>query len=88
MGLAVDPARESTDDDEPAGRKFAPASSRDLGAVARAGTRTDDGHRGLLEQIDRPRSAEKEPRRRIVDRSQQRRKCGIGASEPPKPALS
>ena len=85
MSLGVDAAGETADDDEARGGEVAAEAAGDLPAVGRAGTRADDRDGGSGEQLDVCRTAEKETRRRIVDRPEQRREAGVGASQEAKP---
>ena len=85
MGLGVDAAREAADDDETRRGEVAAEAAGDLPAVRRAGTRADDRDGGSGEQLDVCRTAEKKPRRRIVDRPEQWREPGVGASQEAKP---
>ena len=79
MGLGVDAAGETADDDETRSGEVAAEAAGDLPAVGRAGTRADDRDRGSGEQLGVCRTAEKEARRRIVDRAEQRRERRVGA---------
>ena len=85
VGLGVDAARETADDDETRRGEVAAEAAGDLAAVGRAGSRADDRDRGSGEQLDVCRTAEKEARRRIVDRPEQRREAGVGASQEANP---
>ena len=71
--FGVDPARHAGDDDETRARELAAERARDRRAVAGAGAGADDRDRRTGEQCELALAAEEEPRRRIVDRAQQRR---------------
>src|SRR5581483_12305531 len=88
MGPAVDAAREAGHDDDAGVRQASAERARDMRAVVAAAARADNRHRALRKQLGRRVAAQKEPRRRIVDRSEQRRKGGIGAREPAEPGAS
>jgi hypothetical protein len=73
VGLAVDAARETTHDDDTGSRKLAADHPRDLPAVRRARSRTDDRHGGPPQELGLGSAAQMQPLRRIVDRLQERR---------------
>ncbi len=79
--LGVDATGEPTDDDQPCGGELAPEAASDLAPVRRAGAGPDDRHSRPREQRGLLLAAHEEPRRRVVDRPQQRREAGIGAGE-------
>ena len=76
MRLGVDAAREAAHDDEPGSRELPAEAARDRGAVARARARAHDRDGRLGEELGLGAAAQEEPRRRIVDRAQQRREVG------------
>ena len=71
--LGVDAPCQSRDDDEACARELSPERARDRSAVARAGSCADDRNSGAGEQLGVAVAAQEEPRRRVVDRPQQRR---------------
>src|SRR5215813_3573378 len=82
VGFPVDAAREPAHDDEADAAELATEHPRDLSAIGRARARTDDGDRGTSQQLQARRAANEQPRRRIVDRVEQRRELGRRASDP------
>jgi hypothetical protein len=81
MRLGVDTAREPADDDDPGRGEVAPDPSGDLTTVRRAGPGADDRHRRPCQQLNLGGAPQEEPRRRVVNRAQQRREGRIGARE-------
>ena len=81
MGLGVDAAREAADDDETRRGEVATEAPRDCGAVPGARTGADDGDGSAREQLRLGLAAEEEPRRRVVDRSEQRREGRLRAAD-------
>ena len=79
--LGVDAARHARDDDETGARELPPERARDRRAVAGAGAGADDRDRGAAEELELRTAAHEETRRRIVDRSQQRRERGCRPGE-------
>jgi hypothetical protein len=84
---AVDAAGKPGDDEYAGLRQLARERSRDRCAVVRTRPGADDRDRRTVEQRDGRRTADEEPRRWIVDRSQPRRESGIAAREPAVAAL-
>ena len=81
MRLAVDPAGHPAHDDETGGGELAGERARHRATVRRARSRTDDGHGRPVEERRLRRAAEEELRRRIVDRSEQRRERGVASPD-------
>ena len=79
--LAVDAAGEAADDDEARRGQLPAEQPRDLAAVRRAGAGADDRDRRPASSSRSALPAEEEPRRRVVDRAQQRREVGVGAAD-------
>ena len=82
MRLSVHAAREAADDDESRGRELPAEHSRNLGAVGRAGSCTDDGHRRPPKRLWSGGSAHEEAWRWVVDRREKRRKVSVGTAQP------
>ena len=81
MGLAVDAPGHATHHDETGRREVAREGARHRAAVRRAGTRPHQSDRLPVEERHVPSSAEVEPRRRIVNRREQRRERWIAAPD-------
>ena len=88
MSLAVDAAGHATHHDEAGCGEVARKRACDRAAVRRARTRADESDGRPVEKRRVHRSAEEEPRGRIVDRCEQRRKrAGRGAGCSGSPSL-
>ena len=85
MGLGVDAPCHPADDDETVRRELAAEAPCHLPTVRRARPRADDGHRRPREQLELGGPAQEEPRRRVVNRMQERREARLGAAEEAQP---
>ena len=81
MGLGIDSSRQAAHDDQPSRRQVAAEAARDLAAVGGARSRTHDRDGRPRQQLDLSLAPGKEPRRRVVDRTEEGRVGGIRAGE-------
>jgi hypothetical protein len=88
MRFAVDPAGEAADDDEPGGGQLAAEHPGDLPAVRGARAGADDPDRSAREELDLGSTSYEQACRRVVDRTQERRKGGVRTGVPSNPGLS
>src|SRR4051812_11976185 len=86
MSLAVDPAGEAADDDQPCRGELASEQPRDLRAVGRAGARADDRDGTPAEQFLDAAAAQEQAGRWVVQLSQRRWIRGFAATDEPQPA--
>jgi hypothetical protein len=82
VGLPVDAARHAADDDESRRRQLAPERPRDVRAVRGTGAGADDRHDKTVEHFDLAVATKEQARRWVEDRTQRRRKAGVGSPHP------
>src|ERR1700760_4932474 len=83
MRRGIDSTRKSTDDDKACCGQLSPRAARDGRAVAGARASAHDRDRRLREERGLRHAADEETRRRVVNRSQERREVGCGTRQKP-----